>query len=79
MKIGNQSLYVIFDQPVPITEQDKLRRSSAQNFWRAHFALDLQIFSRIGKLWKIYSVPLYQISVYLENFRFWDQICPKKC
>ena len=22
---------------------------------------------------------MYQISVNLENFRFWDQICPKKC
>ena len=27
----------------------------------------------------IYSnVPQYQISVNLENFRFWDQICLKK-
>ena len=24
------------------------------------------------------NMPLYQISVNLENIRFWDQICPKK-
>ena len=30
------------------------------------------------KIEKAYSsLPLYQISVNLENFRFWDQICPK--
>ena len=23
------------------------------------------------------NLPLYQISVNLKNFRFWDQICPK--
>ena len=23
------------------------------------------------------NIPLYQISVNLENFRFWDQICQK--
>ena len=23
------------------------------------------------------NIPLYQISVNLENFRLWDQICPK--
>ena len=28
---------------------------------------------------KLNNVPLYQISVNLENFRFWDQISPQKC
>ena len=30
------------------------------------------------KEYKHKHTPQYQISVYLENFRFWDQICPNK-
>ena len=64
------------------------KTANAQHLYRAKCSffpncrqiLCITIFELLGTSSQssLFNVPLYQISVNLENFSFWDQIFPKK-
>ena len=57
-----------------------LYRAKCSFFPNCRQILCITIFELLGTSSQssLFNVPLYQISVNLENFSFWDQIFPKK-